>query len=74
MSALAGCEDPLDHSQHNVVDIAPAQLDELLKESGHFDDVIELEVRIMFPSHSTVEYAHTPCTSVPGCVNRLNSC
>ena len=41
-----GCEDPKDHSQHNVVDISPAQLDVLLKESGHFDDVIEMEVRM----------------------------
>ena len=48
MLVLTGCEDPLDHSQHNVVDIAPAQLDVLLKESGHFDDVIELEVRMIF--------------------------
>lgn len=33
----AGCKDPLDHSQHNVVDIAPSEVTKLLSESGHAD-------------------------------------
>ena len=35
----AGCEDPLDHSQHNVVDIPPSEILKLLQESGHGDTV-----------------------------------
>jgi len=31
----AGCEDPSDHSQHNVVDIPLAKLQQLMSESGH---------------------------------------
>lgn len=32
-----GCDDPLDHSQHNVVDIAPSEIMKLLEESNHKD-------------------------------------
>ena len=35
----AGCKDPLDHSQHNVVDIPPSEILKLLNESGHGDTV-----------------------------------
>ena len=41
---LAGL-DPEDERRHIVVDITPAQLDVLLQESGHFESIIDLEVR-----------------------------
>jgi len=44
MSSLricAGCKDPSDHSQHNVVDISPGELVKMVKESGH--DIKEMQ-------------------------------
>lgn len=35
LTICAGCGDPLDHSQHQVVDIPHAQLLEMLGETGH---------------------------------------
>ena len=36
----AGCDDPRDHSQHRVIDITPAQLLALVKESGGPEPIV----------------------------------
>ncbi len=39
LKICAGCDDPLNHAQHNVVDVKPQLLLELLKETGHVEPV-----------------------------------
>jgi len=41
LTICSGCKDPLDHSQHNVVDVPTDLLLNLLKASGHDPQIVE---------------------------------